>query len=125
MLRRGHVVILDKYVNFDSLGENLQSKSNNKTKRLFLIISNNINNTCASPIVNILALSTKVKKRRLPMHAFIDKNKYDFLEEDNIVLAEQVLTVNKSKISKVIGQLNDDDMQEVDKIINIQFACNC
>lgn len=120
MYAKGDIIKLKRGIKFNALGDNLQSVENDKTSRYFLVVSNNINNKGKSPILNILSLTSKVKKD-YPMHVTISKKDYDFLANDNTVLAEQVLTVNKDKVKTKVGSLNIQDMIKVKNAITTQL----
>ena len=116
-LKRGDIISITK-VSYD-LGANVQDNENKK-KRLYVVISNNINNE-KSPTINIACLSSKAEKGCYPMHVTLDKKDYSFLETDNIILTEQVLTINKDRVNKVISTLNEKDTSKLDKAIYIQL----
>jgi len=86
--------------------------------RPVLIHSNNQNNKY-SPIVNIFALTSKVNKY-LPVHVLIHSNKINGLKEDSMILIEQNITLDKSKLIKKIGVVDDIKMREVDEKICTQ-----
>lgn len=112
-LKRGDIISL-KDVTYD-LGKNVQAK-----KRLYVVISNNKNNKKA-PIINIASLSTRTQKSYYPMHVELNKNNYKCFRRDNIILVEQVLTVNKDKVKEKVTTLNEKDLNKLNKAIVIQM----
>lgn len=116
-IRRGDIIWLKKGIMDDSqsrFGGSVQSFN-----RPYIVISNDINNKKA-PIINVVCISTKVDKSKYCMHTLIEKEKYG-LEKDSVVFAEQVMTIPKNYVHKIIGRLDDEDMKKVNKTIYIQM----
>jgi len=80
-------------------------------KRPCIIISNNIGNQ-HSPTVNVLPVTSKMKKKYQVTHCILHPNKCNGLTKDSVVLAEQITTVNKNDISKKIGHVYSKVNQE-------------
>ncbi|MBZ9537031.1 type II toxin-antitoxin system PemK/MazF family toxin [Cytobacillus oceanisediminis] len=80
-----------------------------------LVIQNDIGNRF-SPTV-IIAILTKVHKKELPTHVYLDKDKYR-LEYNSVVMLEQIRTIDKWRIGDKISSLDEEKMEEVkDKLI--------
>lgn len=84
--------------------------------RPVLIVQNDIGNKY-SPTVIVVAITSKVKNN-LPTHIKIDGQKYG-LERNSIILAEQIRTLDKSRLIKKVGKLDDDIMKRVKEAIII------
>jgi len=101
---------------------NLEPKTGSETgeKRPCLVIQNNINNKYA-PTTIIAVITSKRRlenKKKYPTHIWINKGEGG-LTIDSIIQCEQIRTIDKSRITKKIGHLNDDFMQEVEEAIKI------
>lgn len=72
-----------------------------------VIVSNNRNNR-NSPVVTVVPLSARVwKKKNLPTHVQIPLNKSVGLDKPSMALAEQVETLDKTKLGEKIGEITD------------------
>ncbi|MBD8033800.1 MULTISPECIES: type II toxin-antitoxin system PemK/MazF family toxin [Solibacillus] len=88
--------------------------------RPVLIIQNDIGNRF-SPTVIIAAITAQIQKAKLPTHVEIDAKKYGF-ERDSVILLEQLRTIDKSRLTDRITQLDTKLMQEVDIALNISLG---
>lgn len=95
MIHRGDICLVN-------LGEVKTGTHVQKSMRPVLIISNDFNN-CYSATVNIVPLTSKTKKK-IPTHVSV--NGYG-LEKESIALVEQITTIDKSKINKLIGHIDN------------------
>lgn len=111
-LRRGQVYLAD-------LGETKGAEQSGI--RPVLIVQNDIGNKF-SPTTIVLTLTTKNKKV-LPTHVKISRENYDMLVEDNIILAEQVRTLDKTRFlyEEPFLELTKRDMQQVTKTLKKSF----
>lgn len=88
--------------------------------RPVLIIQNDIGNRF-SPTVIIAAITAQIQKAKLPTHVEIDAKKYGF-ERDSVILLEQLRTIDKSRLTDRITQLDAKLMHEVDIALNISLG---
>lgn len=88
--------------------------------RPVLIIQNDIGNRF-SPTVIVAAITAQIQKAKLPTHVEIDAKKYGF-ERDSVILLEQLRTIDKSRLTDRITQLDTKLMQEVDMALNISLG---
>lgn len=86
--------------------------------RPVLVIQNDIGNKY-SPTVIVLAITSKVKKE-IPTHVSVEKS-IKGLEKNSIVLVEQVRTIDKERLIKKIGCLDNDKMQEIKKALKLSL----
>lgn len=82
--------------------------------RPVLVVQNNIGNK-HSPTVTIIPLTSKTKNN-LPTHVIID----ELSPNKSIALAEQIRTIDKSRLKKYIGRVCDDMMAKVNIAIAVQ-----
>ena len=88
--------------------------------RPVLIIQNDIGNRF-SPTVIIAAITAQIQKAKLPTHVEIDANKYGF-ERNSVILLEQLRTIDKSRLTDRITQLDDELMDRVDEALEISLG---
>lgn len=88
--------------------------------RPVLIIQNNMGNRY-SPTVIVAAMSAKiVEKADLPTHYKV--RAYAGLSEESLVLLEQIRTLDKRRLRDYIGQLEQDDMKQIDRCLAASLA---
>ena len=88
--------------------------------RPVLIAQNNIGNKY-SPTVEIIPMSSHIEKAKyMPTHVIIRAADTNGLAEDSVVLAEQCLTIPKSKLARRLGRLLHQDLVEVGNARRIQ-----
>jgi mRNA interferase MazF len=88
--------------------------------RPVLVIQNDIGNRF-SPTVIIAAITAQIQKAKLPTHVEIDAKKYGF-ERDSVILLEQLRTIDKSRLTDKITQLDDSLMEKVDEALEISVG---
>lgn len=91
--------------------------SEQKGMRPGLIIQNDIGNQYSSTTI-VAAITTTIKK--YPVTVLIPKGKGGLKEESMVNLA-QILTIDKGRLTKKLGALDVDKMQEVDGAIKISL----
>lgn len=77
--------------------------------RPVLIVQNDIGNQY-SPTTIILAITSQINKAKLPTHVELKAKDYG-LERDSVILAEQVRTIDKSRLKQRIAVLKQETMQ--------------
>ena len=82
--------------------------------RPVLIIQNDMGNKY-SPTVIAAAITSQTTKAKLPTHIEIDSSSTG-LKNDSVVLAEQIRTIDKSRLKERIGHINDEKI--IDKVNN-------
>lgn len=81
------------------------SGSIQKKRRPYIIVSNEKGTTNAT-IVTVMPL-TSVKKKRLPVHAYLDANSETGLTRYSMILGEQPQTICKEEIIRKLGNVTD------------------
>lgn len=89
--------------------------------RPVFILSNDKNNTY-SPTINIIPITTKMNKRKLPVHVELwDYQKFG-LKAPSTMMVEQTTTVTLSSLDKYIGKIFDKNiLGDISRAIRIQF----
>ena len=89
--------------------------------RPVLIVQNDTGNKY-SPTVIAAAITSQTGKNKLPTHIQIGTNSGG-LKSDSIVLAEQIRTIDKSRLKEKIGHIDDNMiMNQVNNAIGISFG---
>lgn len=89
--------------------------------RPVFILSNDMNNTY-SPTLNIIPITSKMNKRRLPVHVELWSYKDYGLRTPSTLLVEQIMTIPSSYLDKYIGKVNDDEtLNDISKAMLVQF----
>ena len=73
-----------------------------------------------SPTIIILPITSK-NKNFLPTHIKINGNIYG-LPKDSVILAEQIRTVDKRRIVKKIGKLDEKMLEKINQGLKINFG---
>ena len=109
-IMRGEIYIadLDPVVGSEQGGE-----------RPVLVIQNNLGNK-HSPTVIVLAITSRFhKKRNLPTHVPIESGD---LSKNSIALAEQVRTIDKSRLIHYVGRASKETMDFVDDALKVSMG---
>ena len=89
--------------------------------RPVLVIQNDTGNKY-SPTVIVSAITSQLNKNRLPTHIELDSENFG-LKADSVVLAEQIRTIDKSRLKEKIGHIDDNGiMNRVNGAIGISFG---
>jgi len=88
--------------------------------RPVLIIQNDIGNTY-SPTTIVAAITSKIKRAKLPTHIEISATQYQ-LEKDSVILLEQLRTIDKQRLKERIARLDDETMIKVNEAIVISLG---
>ena len=89
--------------------------------RPVFILSNDKNNTYA-PTLNVIPLTTKMNKRRLPIHVELwDYRKFG-LTKPSTMLIEQITTIPTDTLDKYVGEVSDKEiLADIKTAIYVQF----
>ena len=111
MPRRGEVYL----VNFDpTIGAEI------KTTRPALVIQNNIANA-HSPVVIVAAITSQFKKLLYPTEVLIEKGEAG-LPNDSVVLLNQIRSVDKRRLLKRLGNVEDRTITQVNHALEISLG---
>ena len=105
-VKRGQIVMLDLPTVSGSVQNGL---------RPCVIISNNKANKF-SPNVIAVPLTSRNKKD-MPTHYALQPSKVNGLKVTSTILAEQILTVSKNAIKRIIGVVEDQHIDNINRII--------
>ena len=89
--------------------------------RPVLIIQNDVGNK-HSPTVIAAAITSQMGKAKLPTHIEICSQR-NWLKSDSIVLAEQIRTIDKSRLKEKIGHIDDEKViSELNNALGVSFG---
>ena len=88
--------------------------------RPVLIIQNDIGNKY-SPTVIAAAITSQTGKNKLPTHININSSEYGLMK-DSVILAEQIRTIDKSRLKEKIGQVDQLTMNQVNSALGVSFG---
>lgn len=82
-----------------------------------VIQTDTANNNPAYPNTIVLAVSTKGKP--VPFHIAMDPTRKNGLSEVSYLKCEQLLTVSKERLSRKLGVVEKDELQQVGKALRL------
>ena len=89
--------------------------------RPVFIVSNDKNNTY-SPTINIIPITTKMNKRKLPVHVELWNYQRYGLKAPSTLMVEQTTTVALSSLDKYIGKILDKNvLVDISRAMRVQF----
>ena len=89
--------------------------------RPVLIIQNDLGNKY-SPTVIAAAITSQTNKTKLPTHIELGENTSG-LKSNSVVLAEQIRTIDKSRLKEKIGHINDERIiNELNNALGVSFG---
>ncbi len=88
--------------------------------RPVLVIQNDVGNKY-SPTIIIAAITSQMKKAKLPTHIEIDAGSFGLIK-DSVLLLEQIRTIDRKRIRDKIGKCDRGFMTKVDRAIGISVG---
>jgi mRNA interferase MazF len=89
-------------------------------QRPVLIIQNDVGNMY-SPTTIIAAITSRIKRAKLPTHIELSAARFQ-LEKDSVILLEQLRTIDKQRFMEKITQLDEEIMLQVNRAIEISLG---
>lgn len=86
-----------------------------------IVIQNNVGNRFSPTLIMATLTSRASKKVSLPTHCLLENS---ILSVPSIVQAEQIFTVDKSRIIHYLGHVSAEEMQRVDDVLKASLALN-
>lgn len=111
LVRRGEIYFAD-------MGEGIGSEQNGI--RPVLVLQNDVGNKY-SPTTIVALITSISKKMNLPVHYEIRKETSN-LPQDSVVLLEQIRTIDKQRLLKKVSNLNDNQMETINRKILISLG---
>ena len=89
--------------------------------RPVFVLSNDKNNTY-SPTINIIPITSKMNKRKLPVHVEIWNYMECGLKAPSTLMIEQITTVSTTSMVHCVGHIFDSKiLNDINRAIKIQF----
>ena len=89
--------------------------------RPVLIVQNDVGNR-HSPTVIAAAITSQVNKNKLPTHIEIESDEFG-LKSDSVILAEQIRTIDKSRLKEKIGHIDDSQiLHQLNSALGVSFG---
>ncbi len=89
--------------------------------RPVLVIQNDMGNKY-SPTVIVSAITSQLSKNKLPTHIELTSREFG-LKADSVVLAEQIRTIDKSRLKEKIGHIDDNRiMSRINNALGVSFG---
>ena len=86
-----------------------------------VVLQNDVGNFYSPTLIVTTLTSKAAKKYTQPTHCLLVN---DFLSVPSIVQAEQIFTIDKSRVLKFLGHLTPEEMRRVDDAVRISLALN-
>lgn len=86
--------------------------------RPVVILQNNKGNLHSRTTI-VAAITGELNKSNLPTHVIF---KSDCMKKESMVLLEQIRTIDKSRLGRLLGTMDNKIMKRVDKAILISFG---
>lgn len=109
--RRGDIYLVD-------LGTNTGSEQGGC--RPVLLLQNDVGNHYAPTLIVAPISSRYWKKSKQPTHSLIDG--IANLSSPSVVLAEQLITIDKVRVKKYLGKVPEEQMQDINKAVRISLG---
>ena len=109
--RRGDIYLVD-------LGTNIGSEQGGC--RPVLLIQNDVGNHYAPTLIVAPVSSRYWKKSKQPTHSLIEG--IENLNSPSVVLAEQILTIDKMRVMKYLGKVPEEQMQGINKAVRVSLG---
>lgn len=89
--------------------------------RPVFILSNDKNNTYSTTL-NIIPITSKMNKRKLPVHVELWSYQKYGLKTPSTMLVEQIMTISFEHLDKCIGKVSDSEtLGDISRAMAIQF----
>jgi mRNA interferase MazF len=84
-----------------------------------IVISNNINNQNSS-LITVVPLTSKKLDKVYPFEILLTRA--DGLPKPSKALADQIRSLDKKRVRKILGRLSSDQMQSLEKAVKLHLA---
>lgn len=88
--------------------------------RPMLILSNDVGNKFSGTVIAAVITSQTGTKAKLPTHILIRAQQS--LLHDSLVLLEQIRTIDKARLRDFIGTLDSEDMDRIDRALEVSVG---
>ncbi len=68
---------------------------------------------------NTIVLAITTKGKDIPFHINLEPNEENGLKKISFIKCEQILTVSKNRLIKKIGEINEDLLMKIERIVKL------
>ena len=86
-----------------------------------LVISNDIGNRISSVVI-VAALTSRLPPRPYPFQTLLTPSPRNGLTVQSVLLGDQLMTVDKSRLGNRLGHLTTDEMRQVDRALRVSLG---
>ncbi|MGN1293846.1 type II toxin-antitoxin system PemK/MazF family toxin [Weissella soli] len=91
-------------------------------QRPVVIVQNDVGNT-HSPTTIVMPITAKLTKPKLPTHIGLPAEYEETgIQRDSVILAEQMRTIDKSRLRQKVAQLNRPTMQRIENAVAVSIG---
>ena len=90
-------------------------------RRPGLVIQNDLGNKF-SPMTIVLPISSQKIEKIYPFEVYLKQEQKIGLEKDSKVLCNQIRAIDKKRLSKKIGKLSEELMEEINNAVKISLG---
>ena len=83
--------------------------------RTVVVLQNDVGNRYAPTLIVATVTSRIAKKADQPTHVLIDQN--PAFSTPSMVQAEQIFTIDKSRVQRFLGQVTQQEMYQIDRAV--------
>ena len=109
--RRGDIYLVD-------LGTNIGSEQGGR--RPVLLLQNDVGNHYAPTLIVAPVSSRYWKRSKQPTHSLIEG--IENLSSPSVVLAEQIITIDKVRVMKYLGKVPEEQMKGINKAVRVSLG---
>jgi|SRR5690625_4459493 len=88
--------------------------------RPVLVIQNDVGNKY-SPTTIVAAITSRIRKAKLPTHVEILGEKHN-MDRDSVILLEQIRTIDKLRLKEKVAHLDEETMLRVNEALMISLG---
>ena len=87
--------------------------------RPVIVVQNEAGNRHSSTVI-IAAITSKMKRPKLPTHIMLDSSSCD-IAKDSVILLEQLRTIDKQRLKEKVCHVDADVLRRVDEALKISL----
>jgi mRNA interferase MazF len=87
--------------------------------RPVIVVQNEMGNRHSSTVI-IAAITSKMKRPKLPTHIMLEASNCD-IAKDSVILLEQLRTIDKQRLKEKVCHVNSEVLQQVNAALKISL----
>lgn len=85
-----------------------------------VVVQNNVGNKF-SPTTLVVPMTSRIRRHNLPTHVYVQAGEGG-IQSDSLVMAEQIMVIDKDQINRVIGSLSSSTLAHVESAMLISLG---